>query len=153
MNDLRSVGFRFTIQDLEHTVCSEHHIVRIRRLRNSVSIKEESAAVLEHELIFPVGYIRHTADNKAMSVLQKLEFSVLLPDDRIFMACIGRDNVACRNRQDAQPHGNKHILLVILADLVIDPLKDLIWKVAEHSIVVDKDLRHHHEESCRNTFA
>ena len=69
------------------------------------------------------------------------------------MACVGTDHFACGQAKLAQPHGDKHLRIVVFTELVVDPLQDFLGRQAQVGCTLDKGLGDHHEHGCGNALA
>ena len=87
-----------------------------------------------------------------MRVFKYPEHTVLPPNERILVSGIGAGQNSRRQVQDSQPHGDKHLGLVVFADLGIHRVQDLTRAAALLCTIVDEDFCRHHEQCRRDSL-
>ena len=75
--------------------------------------------------------------------------------DRVLMTGAGRNKLSGRNRQDAQPDGHEHGVLISFAEAVVDIAEDFSRSAASvrEGDIFDQGLGNDHEESCGHALA
>ena len=69
------------------------------------------------------------------------------------MPCVGADHSPRRDFQNAQPDGHKHLCVVVLTQLAVDPLQHFLGGKTRLRGALDECLGDHHEQRRRHPFA
>ena len=110
-------------QGFDHPVCAVELVAGIGCFRDTVRIDKQLGAGLQLHLVFPVSGHIYTAQDKAVSVLEKFKASPGLFQCGILMTGIGRHQFSCGYFQDAQPGCHEHSLGISRANLSVDSLQ------------------------------
>ena len=145
--DLSRSAVRFRIQLCENPLRSEHLVVGVHGFRKAVRIHEQRGAGLHPERIFPVPHALHAAEDKAVLVPDHLEAFSGLFQHRVFVSGIGAFQLAGVQVQDAEPHGDEHLLRIVRANGVVCRHQHLRRGFAAFDEMRERDLRSHHKQS------
>ena len=125
---------------LHHPVRSEELVFRICGFSHTICIKEQLCSRIHLKLILAVLHAFHTADDKAVLIMDQLEMFPRLLQYRILMSRICSHQFSTFEIQGAEPYGDEHFLPVVQADLTVHIFQHLLRLQSHGSIVLNQDL-------------
>ena len=106
--------YMIRVENKETVIYTEkEHFYSRKRL---YEVQEQLGAGLHLQLVFPIPQTVHTADDKAVFILDQLKFSACLSQHGIFVSGVGGGELAGGKLQDTQPYRDEHFFTVIGAD-------------------------------------
>ena len=84
--------------------------------------------------------------------LIELEFTAPTVNSHVFMSRVDKCQPPCRDLKDSQPDRDKHVLPVVLADIVVHKRHDLRRCPAHAGADIDHDIDRHHKQRGRHAL-
>ena len=142
-----------TVQCGDHPVRAVERIGAVGGLRHTVRIDHQPVSGVQLQLILPVPGTLHAGQHEAVLVLEQFKIPAFAHDGRVLMARVGALHLPRGYFQDTQPHGDEHLRVVVLAQLVVDLLQHCLGGQAALSRRLQQRLGDHHEQRGRDTLA
>ena len=152
LQDSFRVKVRDMVQCLFHPLHPVKLSVRVVCFRNAVGIDKDGISRHHPDLIILVSGSRQRAEHQAVLILEHTEPAVLTPEYGILVSGVGAGQKSGIQIQNAQPHRDEHLGLVVFADLGIYRVQDFTRASALLRPIVDEDFGRHHEQRRGNAL-
>ncbi len=135
-------------------------LLPVLRLRGAVRVQEQAVLRLDVQLLLAVTQAVHPSQHEAGTLVQIFEgaaqpvLGVLRqPQQRRIMPGIDVGKLPGFRIQDAQPRRHEHIVLIALAQQMIDLGENIRRRASHVDLVLDQDLCDHHQQRGRNALS
>ena len=125
----------------------------VRGLGDAVGVDEELVAGLERELVLAVAHVLHPGEDEAVLIPEELEPAAPPAYGGVLVAGVRGRDAAGGDLVDAEPDGDEHLRVVVLAELVVDGLEYLPGRRAHLRAVLEQGLGDDHEERGGHALA